>query len=325
MKTDFSIFYSWQSDLPQKYNHYYIKECIDKAIKLIKSELNVNIKIETDTRNSSGLETIEKTILTKIGACDLFIADVTPIRTIEVENTKVKGIPNPNVMFELGYAVRALGWSRILMINNDKYGGKEIAPFDINHHNIIGYYFTDNSDKKCCGQNLYQILKEKISHYEELVEEFRQSDEIGLDIKLFYETETIVRECELLDSIKTVQNNLAYYRRHSKIWDSLIYRYHDNPSNKYLDEELNNSYSNFIEKLEEMWSEAAISFREIEFPSREDDDRFFKIQNSYEIFDNPDEASADEKNNITKFFKLGKDALTAYEEYRKNVQRKLKI
>lgn len=325
MKTDFSIFYSWQSDLPQKYNHYYIKECIDKAIKLIKSELNVNIKIETDTRNSSGLETIEKTILTKIGACDLFIADVTPIRTIEVENTKVKGIPNPNVMFELGYAVRALGWSRILMINNDNYGGKEIAPFDINHHNIIGYYFTDNSDKKCCGQNLYQILKEKISHYEELVEEFRQSDEIGLDIKLFYETEDIVKERILLDSIEFLQQNCAYYKSQSKIWDRLIYRYKGHPSKKFLDEELDKSYSNFIEKLEEMWSEAAISFREIEFTSREDDERFFKIRNSYEIFDNRDEALADENKNITKFYDLGKATLTAYKEYRRHVQRILKV
>ena len=324
MKTDFSIFYSWQSDLPQKYNHYYIKKCIDKAIKLIKSELNVNIKIETDTRNSSGLETIEKTILTKIGACDLFIADITPISN-DVKNAKVKGIPNPNVMFELGYAVRALGWSRILMINNDKYGGKEIAPFDINHHNIIGYYLDDKSNQDCCELNLVQILKEKISNYEDIIEEFRQSDEIGLDIKLFYETEDIVKERILLDSIEFLQQNCAYYKSQSKIWDRLIYRYKGHPSKKFLDEELDKSYSNFIEKLEEMWSEAAISFREIEFTSREDDERFFKIRNSYEIFDNRDEALADENKNITKFYDLGKATLTAYKEYRRNVQRILKV
>ncbi len=324
MKTDFTIFYSWQSDLPKKCNNYYIKKCIEYAIKKIIAELKVNIKLETDTRNSSGKDSIEDTILSKIGACDFFIADITPIYKIENEG-KVKGLPNPNVMFELGYAVKTLGWSRILMINNDTFGNREIAPFDINHHNIIGYYFDNVNDNAKSELNLYNILKEKTSHYDNLLKEFQQSDEIEFDLKLFYETENIACECELLDSIELVQNNLAYYRRHSKIWDSLIDRYNNKPSKKYLDEELNDSYSEFIEKLSNLRIESAVSFKEIEFQSREDDDRFFKIRNSYEIFDNQDEAFADENNNIKKFYKLGEDALIAYKKYRRVVQRKLKI
>ena len=325
MKSDFSLFYSWQSDLPLECNHKYIRKCIDKAAKSIKTELNVNITIETDTRNSSGLESIENTILTKIGTCDFFIADITPVKKIEVKNNKVKGIPNPNVMFELGYAVRTLGWSRVLMINNNKYGDKETAPFDINHHNIIGYYLDNNGDNKCCELNIYQILKEKISNYDALLDEFRQLYETDYDIKLFYETETIASECELLDSINTIKNNLAYYRRQSKIWDNLIYRYNEKPSKKYLDEELHNSYSDFIDKLSEMRTEVAIYFREVKFEYREDDDRFFKIRNSHEIFNNLEEALADEKNNIKKFYRHSNSTLVSYENYRKIVQRKLKI
>ena len=36
------IFYSWQSDLPSKYNRNFIKDCLERAIKKINQELKLS-------------------------------------------------------------------------------------------------------------------------------------------------------------------------------------------------------------------------------------------------------------------------------------------
>lgn len=58
------VFYSWQSDLPNKNNRNFIKECIEKAIK----EVNKNgmcLEVDRDTNGISGFPNIQKTILQK--------------------------------------------------------------------------------------------------------------------------------------------------------------------------------------------------------------------------------------------------------------------
>ena len=69
------------------------------------------------------------TIYKKIDSADIFVADVT---IINPEYTGRK-TPNPNVMIELGYAIKALGWQRILLLYNGDYGDVELLAFDINH------------------------------------------------------------------------------------------------------------------------------------------------------------------------------------------------
>ena len=58
MKSNFTIFYSWQSDL--KNNS--IQTCIEKAIKEVKrkfeKEINLEINVDRDTRNKSGSPSI---------------------------------------------------------------------------------------------------------------------------------------------------------------------------------------------------------------------------------------------------------------------------
>lgn len=42
-------------------------------------------------------------------------------------------------MYELGFAVRSLGWDRIICICNQGYWNVETLPFDISTHRIITY------------------------------------------------------------------------------------------------------------------------------------------------------------------------------------------
>ena len=103
----YCVFYSWQSDTDEKYNRIFIEDAIKKSVKNINSVIpdGPNLSLDKDTRGIPGSPDIINTILQKIDRSVCFIADITPI--CDFGNKK---ITNPNVMFELGYA---LSWATI--------------------------------------------------------------------------------------------------------------------------------------------------------------------------------------------------------------------
>jgi hypothetical protein len=127
------VFYSWQSDLPNSTNRGFIHVALEKAAKAIAND-DVPI-IDRDTKDVPGAPHIAKTILEKVAASDVVVADVSIIQG-EGEN---RPTPNPNVLIELGYALRALGDSRIVLVMNEAYGGPEDLPFDLRHRRVMRY------------------------------------------------------------------------------------------------------------------------------------------------------------------------------------------
>lgn len=131
----FKIFYSWQSDLPGNKTRNFIRECIDEAIDLAQETEAIEAERDEATLRVTGSPDIVATLFSKIDNCDLFIADLSPCFT---ENQKrVKKSPNPNVLVELGYAVKTLGWERIICLCNTDFGNE--YPFDIAHNRITGF------------------------------------------------------------------------------------------------------------------------------------------------------------------------------------------
>lgn len=108
MKKEFKIFYSWQSDLDAKTNKYFIRDLIEKAAKKINKEIDnpmpFDLRIDSDTIGVSGSPNIVDKIFEKITNCSVFIADVSIINSESSAN--LRKTPNPNVMIELGYAVK---------------------------------------------------------------------------------------------------------------------------------------------------------------------------------------------------------------------------
>ena len=99
------IFYSWQSDLPNRTNRRLIGDALEKAAKNLGADeaLDVEPVIDRDTLGAAGAPDIKETILEKINQCDIFVADVS------ILNPRArKPAPNPNVLFELGYAVKQM-------------------------------------------------------------------------------------------------------------------------------------------------------------------------------------------------------------------------
>ena len=140
-----TIFYSWQSDLPNKDNRSFIENCIEKAIKKDKLgfEAGLTIAVDRDTKKTVGTPDIAGTIFDKIAKTDIFICDISIING----NDKGRKCPNPNVLLELGYAVRTLGWDRIICFYNLKYGDIKSVPFDLSHRRIFCYN-SDNENEK---------------------------------------------------------------------------------------------------------------------------------------------------------------------------------
>ena len=118
-----TIFYSWQSDLPNKDNRSFIESCIEKAIKKDKLgfEAGLTIAVDRDTKKTVGTPDIAGTIFDKIAKTDIFICDISIIN------------------------------------GNDK------GPFDLSHRRIFCYNSDNENEKEEVSKALSVGIKEMIA------------------------------------------------------------------------------------------------------------------------------------------------------------------
>ncbi|MGE8452416.1 MAG: hypothetical protein ACN6OP_17705 [Pseudomonadales bacterium] len=147
-----TVFWSWQSDLSPAVTKNFIRDALAQALEKVTAELQLEmadrLELDHDTKGEAGLVEIVSTIFKKIEDCQIFVADITPITAI-VDGTETKKvIPNPNVMLELGYAMREVGPQRVITVANLAFGGKpEEMPFDLRHRRgAITYHLQDAKD-----------------------------------------------------------------------------------------------------------------------------------------------------------------------------------
>ncbi|ORE84899.1 hypothetical protein ATO7_16469 [Oceanococcus atlanticus] len=142
-----SIFYSWQSDLPDASNRGFIRQQLRKVANTVESQNDgIVVAIDEATRDVSGSPNIPQTILAKIQEADVFVCDIT---TINSSVTSGRKVPNPNVVFELGFAAALLGWQRIILLFNESVGKfPEDLPFDFDRHRASTYKTSDQPTPK---------------------------------------------------------------------------------------------------------------------------------------------------------------------------------
>ena len=125
---------------------------IRNALKRLKKDDVLDMDFDRDTKKTSGAVNIADTILKKISNCSIFIADVSFVKN----NWFAKNIVNHNVLFELGYAVKKLGYEKIILIFNAERGKIENLPFDIRQLRILS--FSPKKQKEL-ENDLYASLK----------------------------------------------------------------------------------------------------------------------------------------------------------------------
>jgi hypothetical protein len=128
-----TVFWSWQSDQPSRETRSLIRDALIAALDRIAVDLEEadRPEIDHDTKDMPGSPDIVASILAKIEAAAVFIADVTPIAVTDGG----KHVANPNVLIELGYAKRALGTERVITVWNTALtdAKPEDLPFDMRH------------------------------------------------------------------------------------------------------------------------------------------------------------------------------------------------
>lgn len=135
---NYTVFYSWQSDLENRYNRSFIQDVLDKATKAFSKDENFSLDavVDRDTFGMPGSPSIVESITGKIAKSDIFVCDISIINL----SSTGRPTPNPNVLYELGFASALLGWERIIMIQNTAFGNIEKLPFDLRGRRILQYH-----------------------------------------------------------------------------------------------------------------------------------------------------------------------------------------
>ena len=144
------IFYSWQSDCPPNTNRNFISAALEKAIEEIHKDESTDVEpvIDRDTLDLAGSPDISQSIFSKIDMASVFVCDVTII-----DSKAARPTPNPNVLIELGYAVKSLGWNRVIMAMNTEFGKPEALPFDLRSKRVLTYCIASDAEEKAPVRN----------------------------------------------------------------------------------------------------------------------------------------------------------------------------
>jgi hypothetical protein len=132
-----TIFFSWQSDTPPLVGRNFIERAIQQAVNrvgqdaAIENAVRDKIAIDRDTKDVPGSPPIVDTIFRKIDQAGVFVPDLTFVGT----RSNGRPTPNPNVLIEYGWALKPLGYGRIVPVMNTAFGEPtpESMPFNMAH------------------------------------------------------------------------------------------------------------------------------------------------------------------------------------------------
>jgi hypothetical protein len=156
-----TVFYSWQSDRPNNINRGFIEKALEVAAKNIRNDDSIAIDpvIDRDTSGVPGSPDIAHTILAKIDHAQIFVCDVSIITT----SAEDRPSPNPNVLVELGYALKTIGPERVILVMNTAFGGPEQLPFDLRARRTVVYRAIEGeADRSTERRNLENRLTEAL-------------------------------------------------------------------------------------------------------------------------------------------------------------------
>jgi|LakMenEpi03Aug12_release.lakeMendotaPanAssembly.Ray.scaffolds.fasta_scaffold379328_1 hypothetical protein len=154
-----TAFFAWQLDTPAEQNKMFIWKALSAATSSAASSVmpEESPRPETDTGGVAGSPNIVETIFKRIRDCAFFIADLT--FTAKTDSGKLA--PNSNVLIELGYAARSIGWERTILVLNQTYGKAKHLPFDILQHRWPIEYRM--SERTIVGERRFDHLSDALA------------------------------------------------------------------------------------------------------------------------------------------------------------------
>jgi hypothetical protein len=176
-----TIFFAWQLNTPSETNKKFIWEALNHSARnaAIESQPELSPRAESDTQGIPGTPNIIQTIFKRIQQCAVFVADLSFVGT----TSDGKMLPNPNVLIELGFAARSIGWERTILVMNGTYGSAAQLPFDVLQHRWpIEYRLTERTqvrDRRFAA--LADALSEALADCEQFTLARATEMAVGLD------------------------------------------------------------------------------------------------------------------------------------------------
>lgn len=162
---EFTVFYSWQSDLPRKMSRDVIHAAARQAVERLNLDASIEDapRLDHDTQGAAGAPEIAGTIFKKIDQCGVFLADLSFVGSTPPPNANHTGkrLPNPNVLLELGYAAGRIGWDRVILVMNTEFGPPDDLIFDLRHRRFpLTFKFGPDTRKDI--ESVQKSLSDKI-------------------------------------------------------------------------------------------------------------------------------------------------------------------
>ena len=175
------IFWSWQNDYAPQRNRWFIHSALQDAVAQLADEYELQSaerpELDHDTKDEAGMVEITTAILEKIEHSVAFVADLTPI----AEGPNGKPLPNPNVLIELGWALKMPGWRRMVAVMNSAEGyTPDDLPFDVRHRRALVYTLSEGADKQTRARVKKELTGSLIGALRKNLEE--HLDEVAAEI-----------------------------------------------------------------------------------------------------------------------------------------------
>jgi hypothetical protein len=187
-----TVFYSWQSDTRAAANRTLIQDALEAAVRDLRDNESIAVEpvVDRDTLAIPGAPDISATILKKIDASAAIVADVTIVNA----HDKGRPTPNPNVLIELGYALKSLSERRLILVQNVAFGGPELLPFDLRQKRILTYESPAETNSRAdARRRLRAGLCEALSFILR-EEEQRPASEYLVELSISYDKKRISSE-----------------------------------------------------------------------------------------------------------------------------------
>ena len=99
-------------------NRWFIRDALKAAIEQLGIMGEQALRLDHDTKDEPGTLDIPYVIYEKISSSAIMVAECFAVGA----TSEGQGLPDPNVMVELGYGAHCLGWERIILVMNAHFG-----------------------------------------------------------------------------------------------------------------------------------------------------------------------------------------------------------
>ena len=153
---DPTIFLSYQTEYSESSD--LLRESLETFIKKFNNKSRLPLKLVESNRLSQGAVKINSTLMRQIRRSLLYIADGTPIHSID--GTPPQLVPSPKVCVEMGYALQSKRAEQIILAQMERTDMPGQFPFDTPTRNRLSF-----EKKSELTKELPQLLKERLQRF----------------------------------------------------------------------------------------------------------------------------------------------------------------